>query len=179
MALCRARPLYGSARARAELSQVVLAVLTAPRDAARLRSDVIEMRAKMARHKPPRGLLDAKLSRGGLVDLEFLVHYLQLREGAAAHEAITPYLHDAVRSLAERGLVPGELTAAHDALARLLVAARMLAPDAQEPAPAAQAVLAKACGCADWNALLAGFAAARAQVAAAWQALLGEKLEID
>ena len=34
----------------------------------------------MAAHKPPRGPLDAKLLRGGLIDLEFLIHYLQLRE---------------------------------------------------------------------------------------------------
>ena len=37
------------------------------------------MRAEMARHKPPRGVLDVKLHRGGLVDCEFLVHFLHLQ----------------------------------------------------------------------------------------------------
>ncbi len=36
------------------------------------------------RHKPPQGPLDAKLLRGGLVDLEFLVHFLQLRARGSA-----------------------------------------------------------------------------------------------
>ena len=39
------------------------------------------MRGEMARHKPAKGPLDIKLARGGLVDVEFITHYLQLREG--------------------------------------------------------------------------------------------------
>jgi glutamate-ammonia-ligase adenylyltransferase len=78
MALCRARPLYGSPEGRAALAEVVHAVLTAPREADKLRTDVLDMREKMARHKPPGGPLDVKLMRGGLVDLEFIAQYLQL-----------------------------------------------------------------------------------------------------
>ena len=175
MALARARPLYGPESARKELAEIIAGVLATPRDPARLKQDVLKMRDEMAAHKPPRGPLDAKLARGGLVDLEFVVHYLQLREGAA----FDPELGKAIRLLIGRGLLPAELAEAHDLMARLLVASRLLAPDTEMPAPAAAAVLARACGCGDVATLLANFGNARRVVAAAWQDNLGTRLEID
>ena len=175
MALTRARPLFGSATARDALQDIVREALLKPRDPAKLRSDVIEMRAEMARHKPRRGPLDAKLSRGGLVDLEFLTHYQQLRHGTGLH----PGLEVAIAALVEAGRLPGALIAARETLARLLVAGRLLAPDSQPPPAAAQGVLAKACGFADWPALLEGFAHARREVAAAWTEVFGETLQIE
>lgn len=176
MALCRARPLYGSTAGREALAQVVRSVLTAPRDAVKLRADVLEMREKMARHKPPGGPLDVKLMRGGLVDLEFIVHFVQLRERGPG---LDPDLGEAVRALAAAGLLPEALVGAHDALTRLLVAGRLLAPDAQMPGPAACLALVRACGYVDRDALEADIAQARRHVAAAWAQAFGEALEID
>ena len=178
MALCRSRVLYGSPEARLALVRIVSAALLSPRDPAKLRADVLEMRATMARHKPPKGLLDVKLARGGLVDLEFLTHFLQLRDGAGLDGALTPFLGDALSLFGKAGLLPASLCAAHDALSRALVAIRLLAPDAQEPPDAARAVLAKACGCGDWEAMLAALGRARANVAAAWHDIFGETLEV-
>lgn len=175
MALTRARPLFGSAEAREDLQGVVREALTKPRDPAKLRDDVLEMRGEMARHKPRRGPLDAKLSRGGLVDLEFLTHYQQLRHGQGLH----PGLEVAIAALVEAGLLPAALMGARETLARLLVAGRLLAPDTQVPPAAAQGVLAKACGFADWPGLLEGFAVARRAVAAAWAEVFGENLELE
>jgi [glutamine synthetase] adenylyltransferase / [glutamine synthetase]-adenylyl-L-tyrosine phosphorylase len=174
MALCRARPLYGSAETQDALCGIIRGVLTAPRDAAKLRAEVLEMRATMAQHKPGKGPLDVKLSRGGLVDVEFIVHYLQLREGKGLH----PRLGEAIPALVAEALLPEAMIGAHAALGRLLVAARLLAPDAQVPPPAAQGVLAKACGCGDWDDVMANLAEARGQVAAVWRALFDEELEI-
>ena len=178
MALCRARVLYGSPDARRELVRIVSAALLAPRDPAKLRGDVLEMRANMARHKPPKGPLDIKLARGGLVDLEFLTHFLQLRDGAGLDGALTPFLGDALSLFGKAGLLPLELGAAHDTLSRALVAMRLLAPDGQEPPAAARAVLAKACASGDWDAMLAALGNARADVAAAWHDIFGETLEV-
>ena len=175
MALTRLRPLYGSARARAELGQIVAQVLAAPRDPGKLRADVLEMRSDMALHKPPRGPLDPKLARGGLVDLEFLVHFLQLRDG----KGLTSDLGAAVRVLVAAGSLPSSLAEAHDVLARALVAIRLIAPDAQLPPPAARQALAKTCRSGDWENLLAGLDSARAHVAGAWRDLFGETLETD
>ena len=50
------------------------------------------MRAEIERHKPPASALDVKLGRGGLVDLEFALHVLQLTR----HVGLDPAL-DAAR----------------------------------------------------------------------------------
>ena len=178
MALCRARVLHGSRTARKALVRIVSDALLQPRDGKKLGADVLEMRATMASHKPARGPLDVKLARGGLVDLEFLVHYMQLRHGAGLAGALTPFLGDALRRFGEAGLLPASLLAAHDHMTRLLVAMRLLAPDTEIPPAAARAVLAKACACGDWEALLAALAASRTAVAAAWHDVFGETLEV-
>ena len=78
MALCRARPLFGSAEARDRAAGDCRDILRIPRDAAKITRDAVKMRADMERHKPPQSNLDVKLGPGGLVDLEFAVHVLQL-----------------------------------------------------------------------------------------------------
>ncbi len=175
MALCRARPVFGSAATRAEIERIVRAVLEAPRDAGQLRADVLAMRAEIAQHKPPAGPLDAKLLRGGLVDCEFVVHFLQLRD----RTAFLPQLGPAIDALVAAGLLPATFAAARALQGRLLVAARLLAPDAAHPGAAAQAALAKACDMTDYDALLRALATARHGVAATWAEVFGETLEIE
>jgi glutamate-ammonia-ligase adenylyltransferase len=173
MALTRARTVFGASEDRAELERVIAETLAAPRDPAKLRSDVVAMRAEMAAHKPPRGAIDAKLMRGGLVDLEFLVHYLQLRDTVA----LTPDLGTAVRELVAAGLLPESTSSAHDLMTRMLVANRLFAPDGEPPPPASRELVARAAGCAGWESLLGDFAAARQTVAESWSAVFGEELE--
>jgi len=175
MALTRARVLYGSAETRAALDGILRKVLTAKRDPDKLRTDLLEMRATMAEHKAPKGPLDIKLARGGLVDLEFLVQYFQLRDGVG----LTPDLGAAVRLLAGDGLLAEGMVEAHDSMTRFLVSARLLAPDSQIPLPAAREALAKACRCGDWDEVRSKLDAARAGVALAWQEAFGEKLEVS
>ncbi len=179
MALARARPLFGPPHAQEQLRAIIRSVLMAPRDPAKLRDDVLSMRADMARHKPGKGPIDAKLLRGGLVDLEFIIHFLQLRDGAVIAGALEPNLGAALEHMATAGLVPVSLCKAHDSLTRLLVAARLLAPDSQVPPPGPRAALASACGCDDWDCVIADFTEARGAVAAAWSQVFGEKLELD
>jgi glutamate-ammonia-ligase adenylyltransferase len=175
MALIRARPVFGSPAARTAISEIISEVLNAPREPEKLRRDVLDMRARMAGHKHAKGPLDAKLLRGGLVDLEFVVHYLQLRERAG----LTPDLHAAVVQLVEANWLAPAMIAAHDFLTRLLFAARLLAPDANAPPLPARAALAKACGCGDWGEVLRNLAAARQMVAADWTSVFGETVELD
>lgn len=174
MALCRARPVFGSAAGRGRLANLVGEVLDAPRDPVRLRADVLAMRAEMAAHKPPAGPLDAKLLRGGLVDCEFIVHFLQLRE----RSALWPSLDEAIAELVSAGLVPPSFATHQTLLSRLLVAARLLAPDGQHPHTTAQAALARTCRLPDYAALLHNLTEARQCVAAVWAEIFGEDLEI-
>ena len=178
MALCRARVLSGSPAARGELVTIISEALLKPREPGKLRHDVLDMRATMAGHKPAKGQLDIKLARGGLVDLEFVTHYLQLGHGAGLEGGLTPFLGDALQVLAKAGLVPEALRGAHDVLSRLLVALRLLAPDSAAPPPAACEALARSCGYGDWAQVQAGIAEARQTVALAWRDVFGEKLEI-
>ncbi len=92
MALTRARPVFGSEAGRAELQAVIDAALRKPRDPSRLVADAAAMRAEMAAHKAPRGKFDIKLGPGGLVDLEFAVHTLQLKHSIGLY----PHLEDAI-----------------------------------------------------------------------------------
>ena len=175
MALCRARPLFGPEAGRAELQRIIHAVLTTPRDQGKLRDEVLDMRARMAEHKSPKGPLDPKLRRGGLVDCEFIIHYLQLRSGLG----LSPFLPEALAALDAAGVIPAGLTLAHDRLTRLLVAARLLAPDGEVPPGGPCAALAAACGYDNWDSVTAGFAEARSIVAAAWLDVFGERLETE
>ena len=181
MALTRARVLYGSQAARAELGAVLDEILRAPRDKAMLRDAVLSMRSEMARHKQPGGPIDAKLMRGGLVDCEFLVHYLQLKGetagGAPLAEAqplaLDPDLAVALGGLVAAGLLPADLPQPHALMSRMLVAGRLLAPDGREPPPSGARALARACGFDSYAALLEAFGAARRGVAQAWKQILG------
>ncbi len=76
-ALVRARPVAGDAALAARFAEVRVQVLRQPREAGKLRADVAEMRARIYRNKrPPEDeRRDLKHSRGGMVDIEFLVQY--------------------------------------------------------------------------------------------------------
>ena len=165
MALTRARPVFGSAPARAAVTEVVQAVLSGKRPTRDVRGDAIAMRDDMARHKPPAGPLDAKLLPGGLVDLEFAVHVVQLVE----RQGLVPNLGEAIDRLVEAELLPAAARGAHDLLTRLLVTTRLVAPDAAEPSPATQALIADALGLPDWATTIAAFDRARQDVADIWK----------
>jgi glutamate-ammonia-ligase adenylyltransferase len=166
--------VFGPEDARRQLAGIVREVLEAPRGPAKLRADVLAMRGEIGAHKPPSGPLDAKLLRGGLVDCEFIVHYLQLRE----RTAFDPSLGKAIAELVGEGLLPASFAAHQALLARLLIAARLLAPDGDEPPAAAKAALGGACNQSDYATLLLALAEARQGVAQCWAELFGEKLEI-
>ena len=181
MALTRARVLHGSPDARAALEAVLAEVLHAPRDKSALRDAVLEMRAEMAKHKQPGGPLDAKLARGGLVDIEFLLHYLQLKGEAAdgaplaevVPQAFDPDLATALAGLISAGLLSDTLIEPLALMRRMLVAGRLLAPGGREPPPSGARVLARACGFDSYDALVQAFAAARNVVAGVWKQILG------
>ncbi len=171
MALTRARVVAGRAEDRAFVTEAIAALLHAPRDPVKLRSDVLSLRRDMAAAKPGGGLWDVKLGQGGLVDLEFVVHYLQLRDGVA----LTPRLDDACAGLAAAGIIDDGLRAAHDLMTRLLVVWRLVGIDG-DPSKAPlqlQHLLAQSCGMRDFAALKEALVAAKATVSAVWEAVFG------
>ena len=160
MALARARPVLGSDAARAAVAAVIEGVLRGERPVRDVIGDATAMRADMAAHKPPLGPLDAKLLPGGLVDLEFAVHMVQLQTGLG----LSPNLRDAITALITADQAPATMLPAHDLLTRLLVTLRLVAPDAQPPGPATQALVSRVLGMADWAAVVASLDATRQEV---------------
>ncbi|WCT73374.1 bifunctional [glutamine synthetase] adenylyltransferase/[glutamine synthetase]-adenylyl-L-tyrosine phosphorylase [Sphingomonas naphthae] len=165
MALTRARAVFGSDAARAEVAAIIAATLDRPREDTALTADVVKMRGDVARHKPPAGPLDVKLIAGGLIDAEFTVHLLQLRH----RTAFDPRLRRAAAALAEAGLLDPGFAAAHELMTRLLVTLRLVSPGSEAPADASRPIVARACGLPDWAALMAAYADARALVAGEWR----------
>ena len=165
MALCRARPLTGSDAVRGRVEALLKSVLAMPRDVQKVRADAAAMRADIARHKPPAGPLDVKLGAGGLVDLEFAVHTLQLSTGIG----LDPRLEVAIGALVDAGHLDERTDPDLRLLSRLLVVMRLVAPvDEMEPAPSTRVRIAELCGHADWDGLLEAVAGARQRVEARW-----------
>ena len=80
-ALTRARFCAGSADLGQRFDAVRRQVLAAPRDAAALKHEVLEMRDKVRAGRPVRsGVFDVKHSPGGMMDAEFAVQALVLTE---------------------------------------------------------------------------------------------------
>ena len=123
------------------------------------------MRRDIALHKPPTGPFDIKRGAGGLIDIEFAIHTLQLKTGIGLH----PRLEQAIADLAAGRLVTEDIHAALCLLTSVLVMFRLVAPRSEEPPEATRPVVAAACGYADWESLLAAHDAARQRVAALWK----------
>lgn len=170
MALCRARPVFGSPAIRKQVGAMIDGILRMPRDFGRIASDAVKMRADMARHKPPRSALDVKLGPGGLVDLEFAVHVLQLTK----HVGLSSRLEVALEQLEAESLVPANIVEALKLLSRMLVMMRLVAPGDVKPTSETWQLVAEACGAASWDALLAEHDAARQSIAALWNSIKQE-----
>jgi len=165
MALTRGRPVYGSPSGKKALAELICAALDRPRDPVKLVADVVAMRSEMASHKPPSGPFDIKLGDGGLVDLEFAVHTLQLRHRIG----LDPHLEIALAELEAAGHVGPDVDPALRLLTRMLVMSRLVSPNSAEPPDATKPLVAAACGMADWDALLAAHDDARQRIARLWR----------
>jgi glutamate-ammonia-ligase adenylyltransferase len=170
MALCRARPVFGSAAGRERAAAMIEGILRIPRDSAQVARDAARMRADMERHKPPASDLDVKLGPGGLVDLEFSVHVLQLTR----HVGLDARLEVALEALQAESLVPANIVDALKLLSRMLVMMRLVAPGNVKPTPETWELVASACGASSWNELLAEHDAARHSIRALWDRIRSE-----
>ena len=128
------------------------------------------MRAEMQRHKPPLSALDVKLGPGGLVDLEFAVHVLQLIH----HVGMDPKLDVAMEALAADGLIQANVINAQRLLTRMLVMMRLVAPGDVKPTGATWQLVAEACGASSWDELLAQHDAARQSIGELWDSIRKE-----
>ena len=79
MALTRARPISGLASLQERIRSEINQTLSRDRENSKLLTDVHQMRQRMADEHRGDSPWDVKHHRGGLVDIEFLAQYLQLK----------------------------------------------------------------------------------------------------
>ena len=108
-AMTRARCVLGDAAMQQRFEAVREAVITTPRDALALRTEIIDMRAKVSQAHPVRGeRFDVKHSPGGMVDIEFVVQFLLLSDSAGHPELRANVGNIALLQRAQVcGLLPG------------------------------------------------------------------------
>ena len=129
------------------------------------------MREEIARHKPPAGPFDIKLGPGGLVDLEFAVHTLQL----AHRVGLDPRLEVALAALVDRDLIDDGADPDLRLLSRMLVVLRLVGSKGMEPAEQSRQLVATLCGFESWPSLLAAVDAARQRIADRWRHVKGSE----
>lgn len=107
--MTRARFVLGDAALRQRFDEVRRAVISAPRDPAALRHEIVDMRQKVRGAHPVRGgKFDIKHSPGGMVDAEFAVQFLVLSQSAQQAGLVDNVGNIALLQRAEAaGLLPG------------------------------------------------------------------------
>lgn len=107
-AMTRARFVLGAPELGQRFDKVREAVITAPRDVAALKAEIVAMREKVRTAHPVKAdRFDVKHSTGGMVDAEFAVQFLVLSESARHPELIPNVGNIALLLRAEQaGLLP-------------------------------------------------------------------------
>ena len=108
LALTRARVIAGPPELRARVEAAIRKALLKPRDLKKLTADVREMRERIAKEKGTHDIWDLKQVRGGLVDLEFIAQYLQLKHAAADPQVLDQNTVGAYRKLRDARLLAAE-----------------------------------------------------------------------
>ena len=160
MALTRARVVAGSKALTGKIEVLIRNVLCQAYGLENLRSEILAMRRKVWRERPPAGLWDIKYSRGGLFDLDFLVQYLQLQNGGQEPYALDPNTLKFFAKLSKVGhldrSILTELSESLEFFVQVQSLSRICLTDVldEESAPSGlRDVLVRNCRAVDFNAL--------------------------
>ncbi|MCI5043665.1 MAG: bifunctional [glutamine synthetase] adenylyltransferase/[glutamine synthetase]-adenylyl-L-tyrosine phosphorylase [Aquisalinus sp.] len=82
MAMVKARAIAGDPGLVQVMDAEIERILTRARDATKVRGDVLSMRYRLLKEKPPAHGYDLKRLAGGLTDIDFICQYLALIHGA-------------------------------------------------------------------------------------------------
>jgi len=109
-ALTRARAVVGDEHLCKRYETLRTEVLTRPKERGRLAAEIKAMRARMEKElaKKAKGRYHVKYGKGGIVDVEFIVQYLQLLNGPDEPGLLVVGTKEALDALAGRGKLDGE-----------------------------------------------------------------------
>ena len=100
MSLLRHRVIYGDTKAAHKLTAGITRILSAPRDAQKLQTDITDMQARVRKQfGADNHPWDLKYRKGGMMDQLFALQYLQLRHAADAPDVLSPQTPDALAAL--------------------------------------------------------------------------------
>ena len=160
LALTRARVIAAPEAFAARIEETIASVLTRERDPDRLVRAVADMRERMERELAVDDFWSIKRFRGGMIDIEFIAQYLQLRHANSHPEVLSTDTTDALERLAAAGClerpVADELIEAMILWRRLQGIVRLAfgaGVAGRHESPALQEFVARAAGAADYAAL--------------------------
>jgi [glutamine synthetase] adenylyltransferase / [glutamine synthetase]-adenylyl-L-tyrosine phosphorylase len=178
MALTRARLIYGAPATQDALHRAIQTALNKPRDGNSTLVAIANMRGKMRQSQDSTGVWNIKRVQGGLIDVEFIVQYLLLRDPGIC-DAADPGISAAIdRLCAAKALTVDQantLRQAFELWSRLMTMLRLTLPnaDAKPPFPAGLAAkLASATQMNDIEALEGHMKVTASKVAAIYDELI-------
>ena len=181
MALTRACVIAGPKPLGDRVTGIINDVLKRSRDAAKLALEVDDMRERIAdEHRDP-SIWHVKHLRGGLIDIEFIVQFLQLRDAAAKPSVLEVNTLTALKKLLAGGSLARD--AADDLIGALALwrdVQSLLKLTAVEPfdedaaTPALKALLAAGADAVDFAALKAKMHDAARRAFARYKAIVAE-----
>jgi glutamate-ammonia-ligase adenylyltransferase len=181
MALTRARVVSASRKFSVRIEAVIREVLCRQRDADLVAADVVEMRRAIAAEKGDANRWDLKYAAGALVDIEFIVQYLQLVHAARTPEILDTSTARVLDKVWRLGLLRAEdaetlrraVRLYHDLtqILRLCVSGEF---DPQTASAGVLALLARAADVPDFAALEAHLAETQGEVRRCFVRILGK-----
>ncbi|WP_417580495.1 bifunctional [glutamine synthetase] adenylyltransferase/[glutamine synthetase]-adenylyl-L-tyrosine phosphorylase [Pelagibacterium sp.] len=168
LALTRARVAISDHGLAKTVEAEIGRILALPRERSKVVDDVLEMRALMAKERPPRHPFDLKLHDGGLVDLEFIAQTAQLLEGALLDTPQAPPAKVLVR-LSETGILAqgerlAEIQTIYTTILQLMSACLVDPLKDDGWTPAFRELVARRANYPDFSRLEADIGAMRAEV---------------
>jgi glutamate-ammonia-ligase adenylyltransferase len=108
MALTRARVIAGPRELLRDIEAVIREVLTRRTDPEALVVDIADMRRRMEAEHEEQSVWEVKHLRGGIVDIEFIAQYLQLRYAWSHPQVLSPNTSIALQAIRGAGLLVEE-----------------------------------------------------------------------
>ncbi|HEY5047016.1 MAG TPA: bifunctional [glutamine synthetase] adenylyltransferase/[glutamine synthetase]-adenylyl-L-tyrosine phosphorylase [Rhizomicrobium sp.] len=178
LALTRGRIIAAPIALRAAIEEAIRSALSAPCDES-VAKDAVEMRGKLAVQFPARNMWDLKFAPGGLVDIEFIAQFLQLKHAAANLDVLDPNIIGALEKLGRADFLgaddAGALIDACKLQHALMQVLRIAVDGVLDPAHATsglKSLLARAGGADDFTALEQRLASVQSHVHALFGRLL-------
>jgi glutamate-ammonia-ligase adenylyltransferase len=185
MALTRARAVAGDATLVSDVDATIADIIAARRDESALANDIATMRKLIAQEKGEDDPWDLKLASGGIIDLEFLMQFLVLRD-SALNRSLAPLMQSSPGEIFRTSAVNGRLKVSHaetlfsayEEFTAVMQMTRLSVQGQFNPATAPKGVLrriASAVNLPDFRNVGPELVAIRKQVRAIFSEVLGAK----